>query len=62
VTSPDDQSRICLLEASPMRIASNSLMSIKVLLSSLSLVLDLQIREVGRFGQRPHGVLCFLLR
>jgi hypothetical protein len=29
VTSPDDQSRICLLEASAIRIASNSLMSIK---------------------------------
>jgi hypothetical protein len=28
VTSPDDQSRICLLEASPIRIASKSLMSI----------------------------------
>jgi hypothetical protein len=33
VTSPDDQSRICLLEASPIRIASKSLMSIKLLLS-----------------------------
>src|SRR5436309_14532833 len=32
VTSPDDQSRICLLDASPMRIASKSLMSIKLLL------------------------------
>src|SRR5205085_7003644 len=29
VTSPDDQSRICLLDASPIRIASKSLMSIK---------------------------------
>jgi hypothetical protein len=30
VTSPEDQSRICLLEASPIRMASNSLMSIKL--------------------------------
>src|SRR5215211_1070252 len=30
VTSPDDQSRICFDEARPMRIASKSLMSIKV--------------------------------
>jgi len=29
VTSPEDQSRIYLLEASPIRIASKSLMSIK---------------------------------
>src|SRR6266540_7507101 len=29
VTSPEDQSRICLLEASPIRMASKSLMSIK---------------------------------
>src|SRR5919204_1687626 len=29
VTSPEDQSRICLLDASPIRMASNSLMSIK---------------------------------
>jgi hypothetical protein len=29
VTSPEDQSRICLLDASPIRIASKSLMSIK---------------------------------
>jgi hypothetical protein len=29
VTSPDDQSRICLLDASPIRIASKSLISIK---------------------------------
>src|ERR687887_606509 len=28
VTSPDDQSRICLDDASPIRMASNSLMSI----------------------------------
>jgi len=30
VTSPEDQSRICLLDASPMRMASKSLMSIKL--------------------------------
>jgi hypothetical protein len=29
VTSPDDQSLICLLDARPMRIASKLLMSIK---------------------------------
>jgi hypothetical protein len=33
VTSPDDQSRICLLDASPMRIASKSLMSTECRLS-----------------------------
>src|SRR3954464_5691783 len=31
VTSPDDHSRICLGDASPMRIASKSLMSINVM-------------------------------
>jgi hypothetical protein len=30
VISPDDQSLICLLDASPMRIASKLLMSIKL--------------------------------
>src|SRR5918992_2900119 len=37
VTSPEDQSRICLLDASPIRMASKSLMSIKVLPWSLFL-------------------------
>jgi hypothetical protein len=31
VTSPDDQSLICLLDARPMRIASKLLISIKAL-------------------------------
>jgi hypothetical protein len=31
VTSPDDQSLICLLDARPIRIASKLLMSIKAL-------------------------------
>src|SRR2546423_3117705 len=35
VTSPEDQSRICLDDARPIRIASNSLMSIKALLTPL---------------------------
>src|SRR6476661_8587553 len=46
VTSPEDQSRICLLEASPIRIASNSLMSIKVAPQLLYLVLDLDVGEI----------------
>src|SRR5918997_5112094 len=42
VTSPDDQSRICLLDARPMRIASKSLMSIK--LSPAPLSFQFQLR------------------
>ena len=45
VTSPEDQSRICLLEASPIRIASKSLMSIKFSPQSL-LVFKLEVNEV----------------
>src|SRR6059058_4557440 len=63
VTSPEDQSRICLLEARPIRIASNSLMSIKVapqsLLVSLGgkrLVLYFDVGEVGV----PDGADLFL--
>src|SRR5919197_4448705 len=59
VTSPDDQSRICLLEASPIRIASKSLMSIKKLSPSPSLVY-FHIRQV--FGQRPRLGVGLLLR
>src|SRR4051812_44706773 len=59
VTSPDDQSRICLLEASPIRIASNSLMSIKCF--STPLVFDLEIREVGHVSNRADLLFCFCL-
>src|SRR3954453_17996305 len=44
-TSPEDQSRICLLDASPIRIASKSLMSIKFSPQSL-LVFELEVNEV----------------
>src|SRR5207244_12071694 len=54
VTSPEDQSRICLLDASPIRMASNSLMSIKALLRS-SLFLDLDVRQL----LRQRAGLCF---
>src|ERR671936_2290976 len=49
VTSPDDQSRICLDDASPMRIASKSLMSIKALLRP-SLFLYLYVGQRARLG------------
>src|ERR671926_269406 len=39
VTSPDDQSRICLLDASPIRMASKSLMSITCAYASFLLLL-----------------------
>src|SRR3954447_18839130 len=45
VTSPEDQSRICLLDARPIRIASKSLMSIKFSPQSL-LVFELEVNEV----------------
>src|SRR5213079_2114714 len=43
VTSPEDQSRICLLEASPIRIASKSLMSI----NSVPSVFDFRVGQLG---------------
>src|SRR3954452_7775043 len=54
VTSPDDQSRIFLLDANPIRIASNSLMSITCVLRLFPLsqsvvvgsVVELDIGEV----------------
>src|SRR5215217_4832612 len=47
VTSPDDQSRICLLDARPMRIASKSLISIKFSASpSLFCVSQLDFAEL----------------
>src|SRR3954465_10597288 len=58
VTSPEDQSRICLLEASPIRIASNSLMSIKSLLALL--VFEFQIHEAG-VAERSNLGLALLL-
>src|SRR5437868_7112619 len=53
VTSPDDQSRICLLDASPIRIASKSLMSIKlVFLPCCSERVRHPVRE--GLGRRPR--------
>src|SRR3954470_5514738 len=60
VTSPDDQSRICFEDASPMRIASKSLMSIKFFASPF-LVLEFQIHEAG-VAQRADCLLGFLCR
>src|SRR3954468_14192664 len=57
VTSPEDQSRICLLEASPIRIASNSLMSINSYRSSL--VLDVHIGQL--VGERAGLGFCLFL-
>src|ERR671934_1394720 len=58
VTSPEDQSRICLDDASPIRMASKSLMSIKALLRP-SLLVYFTIGQV--FGQRPRlGIRLFL--
>src|SRR5437667_8136946 len=66
VTSPDDQSRICLLDASPMRIASKSLMSIKCFFplslgSSGCSVFEFHVCEID--GRRLFllGVLLLLL-
>src|SRR6266699_1832347 len=57
VTSPEDQSRICLLEASPIRIASKSLMSIKVFPQLL-----ISLRVQGQRGlRRPTGRLLLPL-
>src|SRR6266516_5647307 len=61
VTSPDDQSRICLLDASPMRIASKSLMSIKFCLPSLPLFLDFHVRQIC-FAEWPDLGLDLFLR
>src|SRR6266699_3620345 len=53
VTSPEDQSRICLLDASPMRMASKSLMSIKlVFLPCCSERVRHPVRE--GLGRRPR--------
>src|SRR4029450_6335746 len=57
VTSPDDQSRICLDDASPMRIASKSLMSIKVpsaLFRGFCRCLFCDL-DLGQVGQRLVG-------
>src|SRR5919197_5816152 len=56
VTSPEDQSRICLDDASPMRMASNSLMSIK----ALPLLLYFYVRQL--VCERTGLCLCFFLR
>src|ERR687896_2603128 len=55
VTSPIDQSRICFGEASPIRIASKSLMSI----CATSLLLQFQVELC--VSQRTHLRLGFLL-
>src|SRR3954469_25675878 len=55
VTSPEDQSRICLLEASPIRIASKSLMSIKFSPQSL-LVFELEVNEVCVAERTDFGI------
>src|SRR6185503_18506495 len=61
VTSPDDQSRICLLEASPMRIASKSLMSIKFSASPSVLGLcQLGLAELNLFACSVAGDLHVL--
>src|SRR2546428_204923 len=54
VTSPEDQSRICLLEASPIRIASKSLMSIKFLLSPS--VFEFKVNKVCVAHRADFGV------
>src|SRR6478736_2518265 len=62
VTSPEDQSRICLLDASPIRIASNSLMSINSAPQSLPLdplVLDLNVGEVCLAHRPDLGLNLF---
>src|SRR5215210_7113997 len=61
VTSPEDQSRICLLEASPMRMASKSLMSIKFcLFLSSARVLQLLACSPRPSGRGPARVPLFL--
>src|SRR5919109_3896500 len=52
VTSPEDQSRICLDDARPMRIASNSLMSINSYRS-----LSLLYLHVCQFLRQRTGLL-----
>src|SRR5438477_7465672 len=53
VTSPEDQSRICLLDARPIRIASKSLMSIKCF--PLPSLFNFQIGQV-HFPERRDGL------
>src|ERR671925_1053806 len=60
VTSPDDQSRICLLDASPIRMASKSLMSIKLAPSSSSPWTAFQPAQTSAFGLRCTLVLSVL--
>src|SRR5919199_3294244 len=57
VTSPDDQSRICFDDASPMRIASKSLMSIKALPYSL---VDLDVCQICLAERADLGFDLFL--
>src|SRR5918996_1834573 len=59
VTSPEDQSRICLLEASPIRIASKSLISIKFSAAPL-FTLDFEICHFA--CERAHLGVRLLLR
>src|SRR5919201_533570 len=69
VTSPEDQSRICLDDANPMRMASNSLMSINSYRSLLHVsqvprrfpsLLNLYVCQV--LGQRARLCFCLFLR
>src|SRR5215207_7540059 len=57
VTSPDDQSRICFDDARPMRIASNSLISIKLRLSPSFFPghPSSRSRDTERAGFRPQA-------
>src|SRR5215471_9893614 len=57
VTSPEDQSRICLLEASPIRIASKSLMSI----NSVPSLFDFRVGQLD-FAERADLFLDLFLR
>src|SRR6185437_13953906 len=68
VTSPDDQSRICFDDASPIRIASKSLMSIKALSSLFPSVVpgrqpslfDFYVRELDLAHRPQLGLGLFL--
>src|SRR5918999_1409794 len=65
VTSPEDQSRICLLEASPIRIESNSLMSgprleTSIRFSSPSLSQSVQFVSSSLFGRLELNRLAAL--
>src|ERR687893_230969 len=67
VTSPDDQSRICFDDARPMRMASKSLMSIKVASPLLFFasssgwsLFDFHVRQLADVAERPDLVFDLL--